>query len=346
MKGWRRWVGLAVGVGLFGWYLKGAEPLTVVRQVGEMGWRAPLLLLPYLVVYVVDAWAWRRSFAVPPRVSFWVMLRIRWCGESVNNLIPTAYVGGEALKVMLLARHGVPTAEGTAAALVSKTAQTVAQVLFLALGSAAFLASGVVQPGLRSAMATVLVGGVLVVVVLFWWQRRGVFTSLLGLSNRLGIRWGRLEKRRGRLLEMDRTIAGFYREQRGVFVAATGWYLLGWLLDSVEIWLTSRWLGMPLGWKQAVAIESFVGVVKVVGMWVPGALGVQESGIVALVRMAGGGDRLGATYALIRRARELVYAGVGWGMLMVGGGAPRAEENAGSAKTPLASERGDGVTSA
>jgi hypothetical protein len=102
------------------------------------------------------------------------------------------------------------------------------------------------------------------------------------------------------------------------------------MLDSVEIWLTAWLLGMPIHGFQALAVEAFVGVVKVVGMWVPGALGVQESGIVALVRLAGGADLLGATYALLRRVRELLFAAVGWGLFLAGGAPPREGSGSGS----------------
>jgi hypothetical protein len=54
---------------------------------------------------------------------------------------------------------------------------------------------------------------------------------------------------------------------------------------------------------------------KFLGLLVPGALGVQESGIVFLCRAAGLPDAFGVTYAVIRRGRETAYAVFGWAML-------------------------------
>ena len=65
----------------------------------------------------------------------------------------------------------------------------------------------------------------------------------------------------------------------------------------------------------ALAVEAFTSVAKVLGMWVPGALGVQESSIVMLGRLAGLPDPLSVTYALLRRAREILFALVGWLLL-------------------------------
>jgi putative membrane protein len=318
-----RWLAFGAGVALFAWYLRGTDLAAVGTRLRDLGWATLLLPLPYLLVYAVDTWAWRWAFARNPAVPFRTLFRIRWCGESVNNLIPTAYVGGEALKVLLLQRRGVPTPDATAAAMVSKTAQTVAQVLFLALGSAAFLLHAGSHPGLRTALATVMLGGLAVVAVLLAWQRRGVFRSLLAVFDRIGFVPRALESRRTRLLELDTSITAVYATHRRRIAASTALFLAGWLLDTVEIWMVSHLLDLPIAWTQALAIEAFIGVVKVIGLWIPGALGVQESGIVTLVRLAGGPDLLGATYALLRRTRELLFTAAGWLLLLVAGDATR-----------------------
>ena len=82
-------------------------------------------------------------------------------------------------------------------------------------------------------------------------------------------------------------------------------------MDSFEIYLVAQLLGMPIAWSQAVVVEAFTGVAKALGMWIPGSLGVQESGIVLMGRLLGLPDTLTASYALIRRGRELVFAAAG-----------------------------------
>lgn len=319
MKRWARVLAWLAGLAFLGSYLRGTDLTAVGRALAGLGLWAPVLLLPYFVVYVVDTWAWRMAFARRLPVGFWRLFRIRWCGEAVNNVVPSAYVGGEALKVMLLERAGVGSVEAGAAALISKTAQTLAQVVFISAGALAFLTLAGEHTGLRRGMTWVLVGGVAVVAILLLWQRYGVFTSILGLLGRLRLASAWVESRRASWEAMDQTIRTFYREHRGRFFVCCLGFLAGWFLDTVEIYLASALLGHPLAWTQALAIEAFVGVVKVIGIWIPGSLGIQESGIVLLVRLAGGADTLGAVYALWRRARELVYALAGWGLLSLVG---------------------------
>jgi uncharacterized membrane protein YbhN (UPF0104 family) len=88
------------------------------------------------------------------------------------------------------------------------------------------------------------------------------------------------------------------------------------MLDAVEVFVVGRLMGVPISVAQALGIEAFIGVAKMVGLLVPGALGVQESGVVLICRLAGLPDTFGPAYAVWRRGRELLYAAAG--LLLLG----------------------------
>ena len=83
-----------------------------------LGILAPWLLLPYLAVYLSDCVGWRWTLPAQLPVGFVRLFLIRWAGEAVNNVVPSGYVGGEAVKVLLLRRLGVTPAVTTGAAVV------------------------------------------------------------------------------------------------------------------------------------------------------------------------------------------------------------------------------------
>ena len=281
----------------------------------RLGWLAPVILIPYLAVYVADCLGWRLCLPAGLNVSFAALFRIRWAGEAVNNVVPSAYVGGEVVKVYLLKKRGVAAQAGTSSAVVSKTAQTVAQLLCLLLATIAFLKLGADNPALRAGMMLVLSGGMALLAGLFWIQDRGLFGSWLALADALRLKFAFVERHRASIVAADQAIMDFYQDHRPRFYAATVVYLGGWLLDTLEIYIVSHLLAMPILWTQALAVESFTGVAKVLGMWVPGSLGVQDSGIVMLGRAAGLPDTLSVAYALLRRAREMIFALIGWLLL-------------------------------
>jgi len=308
---------LLASLALFGWFLHRAGPAEILRTCASLGWFAPVILLPYGMVFVADTLGWRFAFGGDgaPKVSFWNLYRIRWCGEAVNNVIPSTYIGGEAVKVYLLRKRGVPLESATASVIVGRTVQTLTQVMFTALGAAAFLTISSPYPGLRLAMTFVLVGSVAAVVILFWMQSHGLSSILLRTLRRLGIRMTALESRQAELERIDRRVMAFYRNDLGHFLFSACGYFVGWLLDTLEVFLVAWLLGMPIEWTHALAIEAFVGVAKILGLFVPGALGVQESGIALVCRLLGLPDALGLSYAILRRGREAVYASLGWLLL-------------------------------
>lgn len=316
---------LGAGIAFFTWYLSRVGLDQVWAAAKRLGPFAPLILLPYLTVYLIDCVAWRWTLPASG-ISFLTLFRIRWAGESVNNVLPSAYVGGETVKVLLLRNHGVSGAEGATSAVVSKTAQSVAQLMFVLLASVILYKLAEGQPALQVAALGVVACGAAAIAALFWVQRFGFFRIVLSLWRILKLKSSTVERWKGRLLELDQTIFGFYRGHPGRFYASTGWYLGGWLLDSLEIYLIAYWLDLPIAWTQAMVVEAFTGVAKAAGMWVPGSLGVQESGIVLVGSVAGLPDTLSATYALIRRAREVVFSAAGLILLYSDGTLRRTPE--------------------
>jgi len=323
-----RCLGIAAGLALFAWYVTRADWHSVGQALGRLGWLAPLALLPYLAVYLVDCLGWRLCLPPKTRIPFGSLFRIRWAGEAVNLVVPSAYLGGEAVKVCLLRRKGISGQVGTSVAVVSKTAQSVAQLFCLMLAAVAFLRIGSHEPRVRAGMLTILTAGTVLLLALFWIQRRGLFGSLMALAGAVRLKLAFIHKHRNKIVEVDEAITGFYRQHRPRFYAATAVYFVGWLLDTFEIYVVSRLLGMPIEWTQALAVETFTSVVKLLGLWMPGSLGVQESGIMLLGRLAGLPNTLSAAYPVLRRGRERIFALIGWLLLYtehIGLGKIRAE---------------------
>ena len=306
-----------IGVGVLVWFLSRANLPEIGRTLAGLGWQAPLLFVPYFVVYILDTAGWHCSFKQAPSVSLATLFRVRWAGEAVNNVLPSAYIGGEALKVYLLSKRGVPVTLGVPASLISKTVQTIAQLFFIALAGLAFLAIGVAPAAFRTGMLIVLAFGTVLVGALLWIQFRGLFRVVFDVLGLPLLRLARLDRRRADLTRFDSEVSSFYRGQPRRFLMCFGSYFAGWVFDSAEIFLAGHLLGMPVTWTQALAIEGFVGVAKAMSVVIPGALGVQESSIVFLCRMAGVPDAFGFAYAILRRARDVFFVLIGWKLLLL-----------------------------
>ena len=319
MKNILRFLFLALGVGLFAFFIKEAGTDEILHTLGELGWaKGALAMLPYLLVYACDTMGWRFAFssASAHHLGYLAQVRLRMAGEAVNNLIPSAYVGGEPVKIYLAKKRGVPTINAAQSVVVAKTTMTIAQVFAIALGALAATRS--LDPGSWAHKGMLVTTGIAagVAAMLFWLQSRGMFTTLLKVARTLRLKIAALDKAEPHLAELDDEIVSFYRNDKMRFFWSTIFHLCGWIVGMVEVFVISHLLGMPLDWSQALAVEAFTGVAKGVGIFAPGSLGVQESGIALLFRVMGLPDALGISYAIVRRAREVLFVLIGGAFLL------------------------------
>ena len=303
-----RWVLLALGVAFTGYLIALIGPAILLAQIQTLSWRLLVVLVfPFSLVTLLDTLGWRFAFR-RDLAPFLTLVSVRLAGEAFNITTPTASVGGEPVKAYLL-RPRVPLEEGLASVIVGKTSIVLAQGCFLAVGlglawllfplPSAFL-HGIT--GLLVVEALALGGFVLV-------QLRGIFGGGLKLLKGVGITWGgpRAEK----LHQLDRALAIFYREHRRRLAFSILFHFLGWLLGSLEVYLILHFLGIPVSLATALVIDAFASAIKFAAFLIPGGLGAQEGGNMAVFVAFGLGAGLGLSFALIRRLRELTWVTAG-----------------------------------
>lgn len=289
-----------------------------------------VILLPSLLMYVLEAFGWRLTLGShAARLAYWRLLAVRTAGETVNMTTPTAYVGGEPLKAFLLRPYHVPLVDGVASVVLAKTIMTIAEILFIVLGIVlGLLLLGGGQSshaGLAAAMSVALLAfGTAVFVVV---QRRGLFSMLLGALRSLRLRVAYLEAREEKLKDLDATIATFYRDHGGRFLLATAVFFCGWMAEALEVFMILWYLGGPVDPLVSVAIGGISVLIKGGTFFIPGSLGAQEAGNLALLLAFGYSDLTGITFALLRRLREIVWIVIGLGCLWLLGDAGRVRDH-------------------
>ena len=304
---------LAVGGLLLLLVISYAGVAPVLERVRAMGWAAPFLLVPYMIINTLDTLAWRRALPAEAaaRVPFFAQYLARIAGEAVNSVTPTAAVGGEPVKAQLLRAWGVPGPEAVASVVIAKTALTLSQIAFILLG-VPLLAARFGRPVIGAVGFGVLVTlAFLFARFLVGMQRRG----LVHAAWRRLVRWFPRSRTVARLGEraaaIDERLGDFYRIEQHAFRTATLWHFTAWLLGVVEVWSIMQLIGAPISWQDALILESLAQPIRAVTLFIPGGLGAQELGGVALCHLLGIADAPAVTLWLLKRARELFYDVIG-----------------------------------
>jgi putative membrane protein len=79
-----------------------------------------------------------------------------------------------------------------------------------------------------------------------------------------------------------------------------------WFVGALEVWIALRFMGHPIGYAEALVIESLAQAIRGAAFIVPGALGVQEGGLIALCAVFGVPAEAALALSLIKRAADVV----------------------------------------
>ena len=296
-------VGVALFIALLAWQGFGSVASTLMVA----GWGLVLVAAFHLLPLLLDAGTiFILSDGKRRRHGFRVAILARWTGESVNSLLPAGQIGGPVLMVRHLAHHGMRMRDAAAAITVSTTVQAVSQIGFALFGLAIFAvyATGGESQNVRKAAMIAVVVLALCMAAFYLAQRRGLFGGVLRLaSSILGKRdWSGLTAHADAI---DVAVRQLYSERRRI-VAGFCLSFTGWLVGTGEVWLALHFLGHPVGWLDALLLESIGQAIRGAAFAIPGSLGVQEGGYLLLAPLVGLPSEAALALSLAKRARELV----------------------------------------
>lgn len=251
---------------------------------------------------------WRAVVPAADRPGFGAMLVMRWIGESINTLLPVGQVGGDVARARLMTSGGVRTEAAGAQVAVDFLLGMASQAAFALMGVAALLLSA---PGIAASLQVLAGTAILILLagLLAGLQRKGFFTGLSGVVKRLMGEETASRLARG-AADLDREVA-LLLGQRPRMLAGFGWRLAGWLAHVAESWILLAALGLPATLETALALESLAWAVRSIAFLIPGAIGAQEGGIVAVGLLLGLPAESALALALAKRTREIVVCAPG-----------------------------------
>jgi len=291
-------IGLVGAVALF--IFEGVGPVFAIWASGGVG--IVLAALFHFAPMALNGRAWQLLLPSRNRMGFVTFLWAVWIREAVNGLLPVARIGGEVAATQFLTGRGLRPSRAIASLLVDMTASLGSQTVFTLAGVALLLAESRSQSIIRLVVATSVVASFLAGA--FWFvQGRGLFGLLARiLRSVFGDRFATLQREAAPL---DRAVRALYRRKSGL-AACFLWQILGWFGGAGEIGLALYFLGQRPNFGEAVTIEAVIQALSSIAFVVPGAIGVQEGGFVAIGSLVGLPPDVALALALFRRARDVI----------------------------------------
>jgi putative membrane protein len=265
-------------------------------------WAILGIVVYHLIPIFFDALAWSVLFPKSDRLPLLKLFWMRWIGESVSTLVPSAAVGGDIVRARLAAINGAPLPIAAASVLVDVTLGIFTQAGFTLLG----LVLLVDATGKSRFVGPTLVGTLVALLAFagfYFAQRLGIFRFLGRIISRLAgsSDWQSLVQGGDAL---DRTIRSLYARRRGV-LACCAWTIISLVVGSGEIWLALWVLDLPASFVNALILQSMVLTIRSAAFAVPAGLGVQEGGYLVVGNLLGIPGEGAFALSLVARAREI-----------------------------------------
>jgi uncharacterized protein (TIRG00374 family) len=291
-------------------------------QVGISGLRASLQVLsPWLVpFFLLDSFStllhtkgWSACFADDRRrLRLWQLILIRMAGSTINQVTPTADVGGEVVKVWLL-QSAMSRTAATASVCIDKVSSALAQIIYLS-GGMVLLMERLPMPIWVGKAAGLTLGGLTLGVVSFIaLQRYGGLSKLAHVLSRFHVAELMLQRLRHRLLPLEAQWSTYYTTHPWRFVCSLGWHFLGFAFDACRTFILFRLLlgDQAPGLVDAVTVAVAVAALQQVFFFVPGNIGTLEGIRFMVLSTIGMSEVYGVAFGIVARLESLCWNGLG-----------------------------------
>ena len=269
-----------------------------------------LLALNAVVVALMAARWWLIVRAESRRTPFLPLVGYRLAAFGLSYFTPGPQVGGEPLQVHSLRRgHGLTFARATAAVLMDKLLEFLANFVLLAAGAWAIARVGLVQgEGTAKTLSLVALG------ILLGWPAAHITLMVYGRLPIAGLLraipfLSKGSKAFRLAVVSERMAASFCRRHPRALLAAVVVSLLSVTGILVEYILMLEFLGIRLGVNQTLA--SLTALQLAFLMPLPGGLGALEASQVFALGAFGQPAALAISLTLLQRARDLLNGGLG-----------------------------------
>jgi len=301
---------------LFTYFVKRAGIGQIADGIRRLGAGFLIILAISAVRQIVRSFAWSLCVEEPYRLRFWDAFRARVMGDAIGNVLPFAsFVISEPAKPALI-RDRLPLMAGLSAIAIENIFYSLSVAASISCGMIALLLSFSLPPGMRVGSFIVLAVILIVITLgtLLIRKQARFISGTAGFLHRRGVNEKWVEK--GRTME-DR-IYGFYHRHQARFVPILLLESCFHLAGVLEIYVTLSFIstGQAPSFLTAFILESVNRVITMAFKFIPLRLGVDEAGTGKVSKVLLFTEVTGVTLAIVRKARDVFWAGVGLALLL------------------------------
>jgi putative ABC transport system permease protein len=310
---WMQAIAFVLGAALLVYLIRAVGVDPIFSALSRVGFGFFIVVGANGARHVLRTIAMRLSVAPEHRrFSFLQAFAARLGGESMGFLTFAGPLLGEATKVALL-RKRVPLVHGVPALVVDNLLYNLSVVLVVFGGAILMLAAYPVPLVAREVLIIIAAVALLGLIAAMMATRKRVtlLTSFIDRLARRGFRPRFLRTRRHHIYRIELTVYAFYKRRRAAFFSMIALDLASHVTSVFEVFITLKLLGFDPHVGAAYIIESLTKVINFAFAFVPGTIGVYETGNGIILRTLGYTTAIGVALAIVRKAAIVFWTVIG-----------------------------------
>ncbi len=309
-----------LGLMLFAYFVRKAGVSQIVDGIKRLGFGFLLILAISSTRHMVRALAWTKCFEAPYELRFRHAFAARLMGDAVGNIVPLASAAVSEPSKAAFVTNRVPLIASLSAIALENIFYSLSVVLFIFSGTAALLLSFSLPKPLRYASIAALMVTLLIVPLGYlvikkrWKFISGPMSFFAGRG--IASAWMAKALPGARALE-DRVYTFYEGNSRRclvIFLLELCFHAAGVAEIYATLWFISEVVAPTL--LTAFILESVNRVIIVVFKFIPFRTGIDEAGTGMLSKVLGFTTAIGVTLAIVRKARDLFWTGVGVALIV------------------------------
>ena len=301
-------VGLAIFILVF-WRIGLTKIIIILSLISPLKFLLLLCIMLFAIFFSVLKW----KIILKTQgydISFIKLFFIKLVGYSVSYIIPSANLGGEPVRAIILKKESdIPITKSIASVIVDKSLELTVGFLFLLL-AVFLLLINYTLPKNTIAVLLFAVGFFLIMLYLFYTKtlsNKGFFSSI--------IRFFRIDRisyikniKKG-IENTEKQVSRFFRKQKKASLITITLSVIMQIILVINYKLILSFLGYNITITQALLILSLSSFAYLIP--IPGAIGTYELTMAVIFTLLGIGAETGVAFSLIIRCLNIVIVSIG-----------------------------------
>lgn len=287
-----------------------ADFVMVMKSLQKIGFRFFILILITFFAALLSTLGWKYCMAEDgKKIPLSKLFIARHIGEMFAVINPTSVVAGDALKVYLLRKEGVSKKSLAASVLISRLLKILSQLVIFAVIifyilnqklNVKFKFDNLIFYILAIPVAIFIVYNL---VIRLTFLQKYLVKSRIG--NHIVVRVKFLSNKLK--LVKEEVVIQFSQNKKGLIISFF-LFFIHWLLGPLECFFIMKFMNIDITAMQSLLMDHGIVVIKSLGSFIPGQIGVEELGNKLVLSLIGVfAAQTWLTFSVLRRTRQLFW---------------------------------------